>query len=203
MVREALTNYLSLASGLSEVTRKRARAAAKALVAQGEATVEQVTALAEEVLESSRSNRTALVNLVRYEVDRALGRVGLATTEDQAALQRRIAELEKSIRELRESIDRDEDGDEHGRGPAPTTVPPGGLAPKPAKAAKAAKPAKAGPAKAGKATKVAKQAKAGKAAKAAPAGKKAAEPASTLAPPPKKTAAKAAAPSAGGSAGPS
>ncbi len=39
MVRDALSNYLTLASGLTEVTRQRARAAAKALVAQGGATV--------------------------------------------------------------------------------------------------------------------------------------------------------------------
>ena len=56
MVRDALSNYLTLASGLTEVTRQRARAAAKALVAQGGATVEQVSSLAEEMLHTSRAN---------------------------------------------------------------------------------------------------------------------------------------------------
>ena len=41
-MRDALQSYLTLAGGLTEVTRQRALAAAKALAAQGEATAEQV-----------------------------------------------------------------------------------------------------------------------------------------------------------------
>jgi polyhydroxyalkanoate synthesis regulator phasin len=98
-VREAVTNYLTLASGLTEVTRKRATAAAKALVAQGEATVEQVSGLAEEIVETSRSNRAALVNLMRYEIDRTLSRLGMATADEVTALRGRIAELERQLAE--------------------------------------------------------------------------------------------------------
>jgi polyhydroxyalkanoate synthesis regulator phasin len=101
MVREALTNYLSLASGLTDVTRQRARAAARALVSQGEATVEQVTGLAEEIVQTSRANRSALLHLIRYEIERALGRLGLATADQTGSLQRRISELERTVRELR------------------------------------------------------------------------------------------------------
>jgi polyhydroxyalkanoate synthesis regulator phasin len=185
MVREALTNYLSLASGLTEVTKQRAKLAARALVAQGEATVEQVSGLAEEIVTTSRANRGALVNLVRYEVDRALARLGLATADELAGLQRRIAELEKTLRERgAAAVSSAPAGD-----PAPTTQPPPRADP-PKKATKAAKPAKAA-----KATKVTKAAKASGGA-----------PASTLEPPKKKAAAKARpakapAPPAGGSAG--
>jgi polyhydroxyalkanoate synthesis regulator phasin len=100
MVREALTNYLSLASGLTDVTRQRAREVAKALAAQGEATREQVSGIAEEILTTSRANRHALVNLVRFEIDRALGRLGLATGDDVAALRKRVSDLEAQVKTL-------------------------------------------------------------------------------------------------------
>jgi len=99
MVRDALNSYLTLAGGLTEVTRQRARAAAKALLAQSGATVEQVSSLAEEVLQTSRANRTALMNLVRYEVEHAFGRLGLASAEEVAALRQRVATLEQALRQ--------------------------------------------------------------------------------------------------------
>ena len=77
-MRDALKAYLSMAAGLSEVTRQRAVSAAKALVSQGEATAEQVTSLAEDLVAQSRANREAVAALVKFEVDRTLGRVGLA-----------------------------------------------------------------------------------------------------------------------------
>jgi polyhydroxyalkanoate synthesis regulator phasin len=98
-VRDALKSYLALASGLTDITRQRAVGAAKALVAQGEATAEQVTALAEDLLQQSRSNRAAVVALVKYEVDRGLGRVGLASGDEVAELSKRVRELEAQLRE--------------------------------------------------------------------------------------------------------
>jgi polyhydroxyalkanoate synthesis regulator phasin len=127
MVREALTNYLSLASGLTEVTRQRARDVAKALAAQGEATREQVGGIAEEILTTSRANRHALVNLVRFEVDRALGRLGLATGDDMTALQKRVTDLEAQVKALSLTP---------AAAPAPVPAPPAAK-PKAAKAAKA------------------------------------------------------------------
>ncbi|HVQ89984.1 MAG TPA: hypothetical protein VMU51_03020 [Mycobacteriales bacterium] len=151
MVREALTNYLTLASGLTEVTKKRAQKAAKALVAQGEAKVGQVSGLAEEILETSRANRSALVSLVRYEVDRALGHVGLVTAEELATLQRRIAELEKALRDrpaagsVASSVTGAPPPAAAGAvaaEPTPASAPPAGPAPGPAKRARKAAPAK-------------------------------------------------------------
>lgn len=94
---DALKNYLNLASGVTEVTRQRAVAAAKALQASGEATAEQVQNLADELLVNSRNNRDALLALVRYEVDRALNRLGLATADEVASLQRRVTSLEGAL----------------------------------------------------------------------------------------------------------
>jgi len=101
MVRDALRGYLALATGLTEVTTGRARAAAKALVEQGEATAGQVSALAEDLLSTSRRNRESLVLLVRHEVEQAVRRLGVAASGDVDELTRRVRELERSVRELK------------------------------------------------------------------------------------------------------
>ena len=99
-MRDALKSYLALASGVTDLTRQRAVAAARALVSQGEATAEQVTGLAEDLLAQTRQNREAVVALVAFEVDRALGRVGLATADEVGQLTGRIRELELELRVL-------------------------------------------------------------------------------------------------------
>src|SRR3954447_18817544 len=103
MVREALRGYVTLANGLTEVTAGRARAAAKALAEQGEATAGQVLALAGDLINTSRRNREALVLLVRNEVEQAVKRLGVAPSGDVEELTRRLRELERSVRELRAS----------------------------------------------------------------------------------------------------
>ena len=100
-MRDALKSYLALASGVTDITRNKAVAAAKALVAQGEATAEQVTGLAEDLVQQTRQNREAVVALVTFEVDRALGRLGLATVDEVTSLTARVHELEGSCAELR------------------------------------------------------------------------------------------------------
>ena len=97
---DAVKNYLALASGFSEVTRQRAMAAAKALVSSGEATAEQVTNLADDLLTTSRNNRDTILALVRYEIDRALARLGLATSEEIAALAQRLGTSSRRSREV-------------------------------------------------------------------------------------------------------
>jgi polyhydroxyalkanoate synthesis regulator phasin len=97
-VNDALKGYLALASGLTEVTKAKATAAAKALVAQGEAAAGQVSAVADDLLAQSRSNRDALTALVKFEVDRALGRVGLASADEVTELTARVRSLEAELR---------------------------------------------------------------------------------------------------------
>ena len=111
MVREALRGYVALANGLTEVTAGRARAAAKALAEQGEATAGQVTALAEDLITTSRRNRESLVLLVRHEVEQAVKRLGLAPSSDVEELTRRVRDLERTVRELKAA----------GRSSTPTT----------------------------------------------------------------------------------
>jgi polyhydroxyalkanoate synthesis regulator phasin len=98
-VNDALKGYFALAGGLTEITRQRATAAAKALVAQGEAAAGSVTALADDLMAQSKSNRDAVSALVKFEVDKALGRVGLATAEEVNELTARIRQLEKELRD--------------------------------------------------------------------------------------------------------
>lgn len=107
MVRDALRGYLGLASGLTEVTVARATTAAKALVAQGEATVEQVSALADDLVETSRRNRESVATLVRYEVEQALRRLGLAPADEVVNLTDRVRRLEATVRELRAELARE------------------------------------------------------------------------------------------------
>jgi polyhydroxyalkanoate synthesis regulator phasin len=104
-VRDSVKTYLTLATGLTMVTRDRAVNAARSLVSQGEATASQVSSLAEELLSTSKNNREALVGVIRYEIDRGLGRVGLANTDEVAALRARIRTLEATVRKLESRLD--------------------------------------------------------------------------------------------------
>jgi polyhydroxyalkanoate synthesis regulator phasin len=96
-VRDALKSYLALANGVTELTKQRAVTAAKQLVAQGEATAGQVQELAEDLLQQSKQNREAVTALVRFEVDKALGRVGLATQDEVEALKSKVKALEAQL----------------------------------------------------------------------------------------------------------
>src|SRR5687767_5068997 len=84
MAQEAWRAYLELALGMTDATRKKATKAVRRLVGKGGVTAEQLQALAEELVKTSAANRDALTKLVRYELDRALGKVGLATAEEVA-----------------------------------------------------------------------------------------------------------------------
>src|SRR4051812_25945491 len=100
MVKDALRGYLALASGVTEVTAARARSAARLLVEQGESTAGQVTALAEDLVATSRRNREGLLLIVRHEVEAALRHLGLGPAGDIDALERRVRRLEQTLRDL-------------------------------------------------------------------------------------------------------
>jgi polyhydroxyalkanoate synthesis regulator phasin len=145
---DAVKNYLALASGMTEVTRQRALAAAKGLVSSGEATAEQVSSLADDLLTTSRNNRDTVLALIRYEVDRALVRLGLATSEEIAALAQRVTDLEAEVAAVQKRQS-SADEDRTAGGAAESVVPPGAPARPAKRATKAARkaPAKRSPAK--------------------------------------------------------
>ncbi|XTZ15634.1 phasin family protein [Micromonospora echinospora] len=100
-MQDAWRAYLELAMGLTEAPRKKAQDAVRRVVGSGGATAAQLQALAEELVATSAANRESLIKLVRFEVDRALGAVGLATADEVAELTRRVHELERQLREAR------------------------------------------------------------------------------------------------------
>lgn len=98
-MQDAMRAYLELALGLTEASRKRAEKVARELLGRGEATAAQLQSVVDELMSTSRTNREGLARLVRYEVDRALGVVGLATAEEVADLTTRVRTLERELRE--------------------------------------------------------------------------------------------------------
>jgi len=99
-MQDAWRAYLELALGLTEASRRKAEQVARDLLKRTGATAGQLQSLVEELLSTSRANREELAKLVRYEVDRALGVVGLATAEEVAQLTTRIRRLERRLDEL-------------------------------------------------------------------------------------------------------
>ncbi|MER7169402.1 hypothetical protein ABT336_25505 [Micromonospora sp. NPDC000207] len=100
-MQDAWRAYLELAMGLTEAPRKKAQDTVRRVVGSGGATATQLQSLAEELVSTGASNREALTKLVRFEVDRALGLVGLATAEEVAELNRRVRDLEGQLRQAR------------------------------------------------------------------------------------------------------
>lgn len=96
-MQDAWRAYLEVALGLTEAPRKKAQQIVRRLVGQSETTAAQLQSLAEELLSTSAANRESLVKMVRAEVDRALGALGLATADEVATLRARIDELEQRL----------------------------------------------------------------------------------------------------------
>src|SRR3954467_4254790 len=95
---DAWRAYLEMALGLTEVPRKKAQQVAGELVSKGGATAVQLQGIVEDALGAGMANREALTKIVRFEVDRALGVVGLATADEVTELTDRIRDLERQLR---------------------------------------------------------------------------------------------------------
>jgi peptidoglycan hydrolase CwlO-like protein len=122
MVIDGLKAYVQLASGLTDVTRERAVAAARAIVAQGEAGVgavlpgamrTQVASVTEDLIATSKANRDLLVGLVRAEVERSVSRMGLVSAAELNSATRRAEALDDRVHELERAL-------RSARGAAPT-----------------------------------------------------------------------------------
>ncbi|MGW8438365.1 membrane fusogenic activity family protein [Nocardiopsis sp. NPDC055879] len=114
MVVDAVRTYLDAANGLTELSRKEAVAAAKALLRAGGANGapvpsvdaaqgppprvgQNIQALAGELIETSQANRAAIADLVRAEVGRALEELDVVPRAEHDRLVRRVAELERRL----------------------------------------------------------------------------------------------------------
>ncbi|WP_127508103.1 phasin family protein [Actinoplanes solisilvae] len=98
---DAWRAYLEMALGLTEAPRKRAQKVAGELVNRGGATAAQLQGLVDDLMSAGTANREAITNIVRLEVDRALGVVGLATAEEVTELTNRVHDLERQLRDAR------------------------------------------------------------------------------------------------------
>lgn len=109
MVLDGLRAYLQLANGLTDVTRERARLAAKNLLAQGEASMGavlpgNVRSLSDDLIATSKANRDLLVNLVRSEVERSVARLGLVSAVELESAIRRARRLEERVMSLESEL---------------------------------------------------------------------------------------------------
>ncbi|HEY4315926.1 MAG TPA: hypothetical protein VGO19_10525 [Actinomycetes bacterium] len=113
MVLDGLRGYLQLASGLTDVTRERAAAVARSLVAQGEASVgavvpdsvkAQVSSLTDDLLATSRANRNLLLHVVGGEVERTVTRLGLVSAQDLTTAGRRLDRVERRVTDLEAQV---------------------------------------------------------------------------------------------------
>ncbi|MCK1809339.1 MULTISPECIES: phasin family protein [Micromonospora] len=146
-MQDAWRAYLELAMGLTEAPRKKAQDAVMRVVGQGGATAAQIQTLAEELVATGLANRESLTKLVRFEVDRALGAVGLATADEVAELTRRVHDLERQLREARGNLGPGETppagSSEPASAPAGTATAPSGATAPPTAESAATAPTKA------------------------------------------------------------
>ncbi|HIW64219.1 MAG TPA: hypothetical protein H9881_17340 [Candidatus Stackebrandtia excrementipullorum] len=101
-MQDAWRAYLELALGVTEASRKKATEVIRSLAEQSGAKVEDLQGMAEGLLTAGMANRESLTKLVRYELDRALGKVGLATTDEVEQLKEKVRALELQLRDARE-----------------------------------------------------------------------------------------------------
>lgn len=93
MVDTAWQRYLEIASGLTNVTRKKAETAVKGLVKRGEIAAERTEKAVDDLLTRSEQNRKVLSDLVSQETERNVKRLGLATKKDLDRLERKVDRL--------------------------------------------------------------------------------------------------------------
>jgi hypothetical protein len=99
---EALRGYVTLASGLTEASRRKALDTARAVLSQAPGqdvapAQRQVQQLADELLATARSNRELLQQLVRGEVQRAAHALGLVREAEVSALSARVERVERAL----------------------------------------------------------------------------------------------------------
>lgn len=121
-MQDAWRAYLELALGVTEASRKKAAQVVRSLAEQSGAKVEDLQGMTEELLGAGLANRESLIKLIRFELDRALGKVGLATSEEVDDLKEKIRDLELRLREAKEQAAAAEEAAEQTRTEQPTTA---------------------------------------------------------------------------------
>ncbi len=94
---DAWRAYVELVLGLTETSRKKAMKIVQQVTGKSGVTAEQL----QDLVGQGMANREALTRMIKVELDRALGRLGLATMEEVEELTRRVRDLERELQETR------------------------------------------------------------------------------------------------------
>jgi polyhydroxyalkanoate synthesis regulator phasin len=90
---DMLKRYLDAGIAFTKMSRKRAEGIVNDLVKTGEVQREQAQERVEDLVDRSRRNTEALVELVRKELSTQLSSMGLATKADIARIEKRLSTL--------------------------------------------------------------------------------------------------------------
>jgi polyhydroxyalkanoate synthesis regulator phasin len=94
---DAVRKLAVLGLGLLDITEEKARELADELVKRGEARSEQPGKLVREIMARGEEVKKTIQRHVEGAVEKALTKANLVTARDLAALEKRIAELEKKL----------------------------------------------------------------------------------------------------------
>ena len=86
-----LKRYLDAGMAFTQMTRSRAEAIVKDLVKAGEVQREQTQERVDDLVERSRKNTEQIMDMVRREISKQLSGLGLATKDDLAKLEAKLA----------------------------------------------------------------------------------------------------------------
>jgi polyhydroxyalkanoate synthesis regulator phasin len=87
--------YLDAGAEFVAMTRAQARKRAKELVSQGQLAQEQVQGFVDDLVDESRKRTDVLLEIVRKEIQRQVKTLGIATKEDLARLETKLAKQKK------------------------------------------------------------------------------------------------------------
>lgn len=91
-----IKRYLEAGMAFTQMTQARAEAIVKDLVKAGEVQTSRTEDLVAQIVERSRKNTERLLDQVRAEVRAQIGALGLATRDDLARLEKRLAAAERA-----------------------------------------------------------------------------------------------------------
>ena len=92
---DAVRKLTVLGLGLLDITEEKARDLADELIKRGEARSEQPGKLVKDIMARGEEVKKTIQKHVEAAVDKALEKFTLARAKDLAALEKRVAELEK------------------------------------------------------------------------------------------------------------
>jgi polyhydroxyalkanoate synthesis regulator phasin len=100
-VNEAVQRYVEAASGLRDITRRKAEQIVKGLVRSGEAASDQANELVQDLIDRQQRNREALGDTIRSETKRVVRSMGLATAKEVERLEAEVSRLKRELARAR------------------------------------------------------------------------------------------------------